>query len=181
MKFTLQHLLGWQMSNWYVGWTLTKWHFIHVITLVLTKISRKKGLNADKKLLLVWPKIKRKCSTLLPCHFGIRIAPQQTRRLPMLFKPSGRSGLNFWNTTSSTCGWWLFLTLTKLNKVGSAFFWNTTPLWTQNGPWQKNPSMVFWEIAILRSLFNDTRSKLTDFGGEITKRNTFESDLMQEK
>ena len=41
--------------------------------------------------------------------------------------------------------------------------------------------MVFWEIAILRFLFDDARPKLTDFGGEITKGSTFESDLMQEK
>ena len=31
-----------------------------------------------------------------------------------------------------TCGWWAALTLTKLNKVGSALFWNFSPIWTQN-------------------------------------------------
>ena len=77
-----------------------------------------------------------------------------------------------------TYGLWLFLTLANCNKVGSAFFWNTTPIWTQNGPWKKNPSMAFWKIAILRFLLNEMRHKLTNFRGEFTEGSTFETDLM---
>ena len=44
----------------------------------------------------------------------------------------------------------------------------------------KNPSMAFCVIAILRFLLNETRPKLTNFRGEITKGSTFESDLFQD-
>ena len=67
---------------------------------------------------------------------------------------------------------------TATNKVWSTLFWNTTPIWTQNGPWKRNLSMAFWKIAILRFLFNETRPKLTNFRDEITKGSTFESGLM---
>ena len=73
----------------------------------------------------------------------------------------------------STCDWWVILTLANCYKVGSAFFWNTSPIWTQNGPWKENPSMAFCVIAILRFLFNEMRPKLTNFRDEITKGSTF--------
>ena len=38
---------------------------------------------------------------------------------------------------------------------------------------EKNPSMAFCVIAILRFLFNEMRAKLTTFRGEITKGSTF--------
>ena len=46
---------------------------------------------------------------------------------------------------------------------------------------KKNPSMAFCVIAILRFLFNETRPKLTNFRGEITKGKPFESNLMLKK
>ena len=36
------------------------------------------------------------------------------------------------NADFYTCGWHAALILTKLNEVGSALFWNFSPIWTQN-------------------------------------------------
>ena len=77
------------------------------------------------------------------------------------------------------------LTIISANKntlyiVRSALTWNSSPMWTQNGP-EKDFIIALFLIAILRFLLYKPEPELTNFTGKITKGSTFENDWTYEK